>query len=56
MRGMTGFGRAEYATEARRISVELKSYNSRYLEIKVNVPPGYGELGATLAGAGDQSA
>ena len=44
MRGMTGFGRAEYATEARRISVELKSYNSRYLEIKVNVPPGYGEL------------
>ena len=44
MRGMTGFGRAECATEARRISVELKSYNSRYLEIQVNVPPGYGEL------------
>ena len=44
MRGMTGFGRAEHATEARRITVELKSYNSRYLEIQVNVPPGYGEL------------
>lgn len=44
MRGMTGFGRAEHATEDRRISVELKSYNSRYLEIQVGVPPGYGEL------------
>jgi uncharacterized protein (TIGR00255 family) len=44
MRGMTGFGRAEYATEEHRIAVELKSYNSRYLEIQVHVPPGYGEL------------
>ena len=44
MRGMTGFGRAEHATESWHISVELKSYNSRYLEIQVNVPPGYGEL------------
>ena len=44
MRGMTGYGRAEHATEARRIAVELKSYNSRYLEVQVNVPPGYGEL------------
>ena len=44
MRGMTGFGRAEHGTEARRVAVELKSYNSRYLEIQVSVPPGYGEL------------
>ena len=44
MRGMTGFGRAEQATAKRRIAVEVKSYNSRYLEIQVNVPPGYGEL------------
>ena len=44
MRGMTGFGRAEDATDTCRIAVELKSYNSRYLEITVNVPPGYGEL------------
>ena len=44
MRGMTGFGRAEHATGSWRISVELKSYNSRYLEIQVGVPPGYGEL------------
>ena len=44
MRGMTGFGRGEHGTEMRRVSVEVKSYNSRYLEIQVNVPPGYGEL------------
>ena len=48
MRGMTGFGRAEHATERWRISVELKSYNSRYLEIQVNVPPRYGELESRL--------
>ena len=44
MRGMTGFGRAEHSTGKRRIAVEVKSYNSRYLEIQVGVPPGYGEL------------
>ncbi len=44
MRGMTGFGRAEHTTRKRRIAVEVKSYNSRYLEIQVGVPPGYAEL------------
>ena len=44
MRGMTGFGRAEHTTGKRRVAVEIKSYNSRYLEIQVGVPPGYGEL------------
>ena len=44
MRGMTGFGRAEHVIGTRRIAVELKSHNSRYLEIQVNVAPGYGAL------------
>lgn len=44
MRSMTGYGRVEQVTTVRRIAVELKSYNSRYLEVKVNVPPGYGAL------------
>ena len=51
MRGMTGFGRAEHTTAKRRIAVEIRSYNSRYLEIQVNVPPGYGELEPRLRAA-----
>ena len=44
MRSMTGYGRVEQVTAERRIAVELRSYNSRYLEVQINVPPGYGEL------------
>lgn len=35
---MTGFGYAEYKDEKRRIAVELKSYNNRYLDIFINLP------------------
>jgi len=35
---MTGFGRCELATEARRVTVEARSYNSRYLEVSVSLP------------------
>ena len=44
MRSMTGYGRVEYLTASARIAIELKSYNSRYLEVQINLPPGYGEL------------
>ena len=44
MRSMTGFGRAEHAAAQRRITVEIKSYNSRYLEVSVSVPAGFAEL------------
>ena len=44
MRSMTGFGRAEHATPRWRITVEIRSYNSRYLELNLSVPPGFTEL------------
>ena len=44
MRSMTGFGRAEHATPRWRIAVEIRSYNSRYLELNMSVPAGYAEL------------
>ena len=51
MRSMTGFGRAEYVTPRWRISVEIRSYNSRYLELHLNVPAGFAELEARLRAA-----
>jgi len=38
MISMTGFAFRERADEAVSLSVEIKSYNNRYLEISVNVP------------------
>lgn len=35
---MTGFGRAEVVTEERRITVELKSVNHRYLDLNIKMP------------------
>ena len=44
MRSMTGYGRVEQVTAERSIAVELRSYNSRYLEVQISLPSGYGEL------------
>lgn len=38
MKSMTGFGFAERNDETLQVSVEIKSYNNRYLDINVNVP------------------
>ncbi len=38
MKSMTGYGSAEELNEEFQISVELKSYNSRYLDINHNIP------------------
>ncbi|MCL1817971.1 MAG: YicC family protein [Spirochaetaceae bacterium] len=38
MKSMTGYGCAETAAAAFRMSLEIKSYNNRYLDIYVNVP------------------
>ena len=51
MTSMTGYGHAEQASGQRRISVEIKSYNSRYLEVNVGVPAGYAELEQRLRAA-----
>ena len=38
MKSMTGYGSAEELNEEFQLSVELKSYNSRYLDINHNIP------------------
>lgn len=38
IRSMTGFGRCELANEQRRITVELKSVNHRYLDVNIKMP------------------
>ena len=44
IRSMTGFGRAEDVSEHRKITVELKSVNHRYLDINVKIPVRFGFL------------
>jgi len=39
MISMTGFAYKEWANEDISISVEIKGYNNRFLEIFVNTPP-----------------
>lgn len=38
IKSMTGFGRCEAANEERRITVELKSVNHRYLDVNIKMP------------------
>ncbi|MDO4337877.1 MAG: YicC/YloC family endoribonuclease [Eubacteriales bacterium] len=38
IKSMTGFGRAEVVTNERRITVELKSVNHRYLDMSIKMP------------------
>ncbi|MBI9102963.1 MAG: YicC family protein [Spirochaetales bacterium] len=39
MKSMTGFGYTEYNDEKMNLTLELKSYNNRYLDVYVNIPP-----------------
>lgn len=38
IKSMTGFGRAELVTETRKITVEMKSVNHRYLDLNIKMP------------------
>lgn len=38
IKSMTGFGRAEVITKKRKITVELKSVNHRYLDLSIKMP------------------
>ena len=38
IKSMTGFGRAEVITNERKITVELKSVNHRYLDLSIKMP------------------
>ena len=44
IRSMTGFGAAELATEAGRLSAEIRSVNHRYCEISLRLPRSIGGL------------
>lgn len=39
MKSMTGYGWIDTQNESLQMSVELKSYNNRYLDININMPP-----------------
>lgn len=39
MNSMTGYAFKESASEQMNISVEIKSVNSRYLDLTINLPP-----------------
>ena len=38
IKSMTGFGRAEVVTKERKITVEIKSVNHRYLDLSIKMP------------------
>ena len=38
IKSMTGFGRAEVATKERKITVEVKSVNHKYLDLSIKMP------------------
>ena len=38
MRSMTGFGRAEVEEEGRKLTIELKTVNHRFLDINIRIP------------------
>ncbi len=44
IRSMTGFGRAESAGEKRKLTVEMKSVNNRYLDFNIRMPKKFGFL------------
>jgi uncharacterized protein (TIGR00255 family) len=48
MKSMTAYGYAEYQTEAYLLTMELKSYNNRYLDISYYAPPVLGAYEAEI--------
>lgn len=43
IRSMTGFGKAECTFDNRKLIVEIKSLNSKFLDINIRIPNGYRE-------------
>ncbi|MCP5514153.1 MAG: YicC family protein [Spirochaetales bacterium] len=48
MKSMTGYGYSEYQDEKIDIVTELKSYNNRYLDLYINLPPFFSSLEPVL--------
>lgn len=49
MKSMTGFGNSETTTTEGKVTVEARSENHRFLDIKLHVPEYLGELEATVS-------
>ena len=50
VKSMTGFGRSELIDENRKITVELKSVNHRYLDANIRMPKKLNFFDASLRG------
>lgn len=48
IKSMTGFGRAELSTEKKKITVEMKSVNHRYLDVNIKMPKKLGFFDASI--------
>jgi uncharacterized protein (TIGR00255 family) len=48
MRSMTGFGRAELTRNGVQVTVEARTLNQRFFELKLNLPRGWGEYEAEI--------
>ncbi len=51
LQSMTGFGRAEEADEKCRLTVEVKSVNSRFLDLNIKMPKKFNALEAEIRAA-----
>ena len=50
IKSMTGFGRAEMIDEEKKIAVEMKSVNHRYLDINMRIPKKLSSFEAAIRG------
>ncbi len=48
LKSMTGFGRSEISNDLYRLSVELKSVNSRFLDLNIKMPKKFNALEANI--------
>jgi uncharacterized protein (TIGR00255 family) len=48
MRSMTGFGQATWQAQGRRIAIEIRSVNQRFLDVRFNLPREYQQWEAEL--------
>ena len=48
VKSMTGFGHAEVASEKRKLTVEMKSVNNRYLDVNIRMPKKFSAFEAQI--------
>ncbi len=48
MKSMTGYGWSEFQNEKLHLLTEIKSYNNKYLDLNINIPPFLNRLDAEL--------